>query len=484
MRLLLLGTDEGLLVSGAVRVAYGQVFARDFFEIVGPGTFYWLALFFKLFGVTFLAERICLFVTSIGTGLLMYFLSRRICGRYSILPCVLLAGTSFGMVWPTISHHVDSNFFALLAVACTILWQDKRKNVLLLGAGTFAAITTCVHQPKGILLLCALIAWLCIQYRRRETPMSSMGYLSGSYIGAIGLVIAYFWSRHALWDVINANYLWPSAHYGPANVVSYAQGIFVQYWAIWAGPAGRVNWTAATAALLVVPFLFIAVLPALLLVLGAWHRNEFPKAKVLLFWLCGCALWLAEIHRKDIQHLVFGSPLLIILCVYYLEQYRTRIAGVTLQVVSICAACLACFNLFLVLTAHPMATRVGSVVVFKTDPVLTFLDEHVLPGQEIFVYPYSPMYYFLSGTTNPTRWSGLGYGYNSPSDFQEVIRVLDQHRVKYVIWDTLVADNARRFSPSLYRPRPDEQIAEPYFESHYTNLWEQNGVRIMERIER
>ena len=74
MRLFLQGTDEGLLVNGAVRVAHGQIFARDFFEVMGPGTFYWLATFFKLFGVTFLATRICLFVTSLGTGLLMYFL--------------------------------------------------------------------------------------------------------------------------------------------------------------------------------------------------------------------------------------------------------------------------------------------------------------------------------------------------------------------------------------------------------------------------
>ena len=131
MRLLLLGTDEGLLVSGAVRVVHGQVFARDFFEIVGPGTFYWLAIFFKLFGVTFAAERICLFVTSLGTGLVMYFLSRRICGRYRSLPCVVLASTYFGLLWPTISHHVDSNFFALLSVACMVVWQDRRKDGLI-----------------------------------------------------------------------------------------------------------------------------------------------------------------------------------------------------------------------------------------------------------------------------------------------------------------------------------------------------------------
>ena len=109
MRLLLQTPPEGLLVYGAVRIVHGQVFARDFFEVVGPGTFYWLALFFKLFGVTFAATRICLFVTSLGTGLGMYFLSRRICSKYQILPCILLAGTYFGTLWPTISHHVDSN---------------------------------------------------------------------------------------------------------------------------------------------------------------------------------------------------------------------------------------------------------------------------------------------------------------------------------------------------------------------------------------
>ena len=117
MRLFLGWPDEGLLVAGAARIAHGQVFARDFIEIMGPGTFYWLALFFKLFGVTFLATRICLFVSSLGTGLLLYFLSRRICDRYQILPPILLAGTYFGGLWPTISHHVDSNFFALLSVA-------------------------------------------------------------------------------------------------------------------------------------------------------------------------------------------------------------------------------------------------------------------------------------------------------------------------------------------------------------------------------
>ena len=61
-------------------------------------------------------------------------------------------------------------------------------------------------------------------------------------------------------------------------------------------------------------------------------------------------------------------PLLIILCVYYLQQYRAKVAELALQVLAITATCLAAFNLFLALSARPMTTRVGSVAVFKNVP--------------------------------------------------------------------------------------------------------------------
>src|ERR1700722_15624367 len=167
--------DEGILIAGAVRVAHGQLFARHFFEIMGPGTFYWLAAFFKLFGVTFLATRICLFVTSLGSGVLIYFLSRGLCTRFQLLPCILVVATYFGLLWPTISHHVDSNFFALLSFSCVLIWQKRRNPILLPLAGALAAVTTCILQPKGILLFFATLAWLAIQRWRRQAAVSALG---------------------------------------------------------------------------------------------------------------------------------------------------------------------------------------------------------------------------------------------------------------------------------------------------------------------
>jgi hypothetical protein len=482
MRLLLQTPPEGLLVYGAVRILHGQVFARDFFEVVGPGTFYWLALFFKLFGVTFAATRICLFVTSLGTALAMYFLSRRICGQYRILPCILLAGTYFGTLWPTISHHVDSNCFALLSIVCMIVWQDKRKFGLLFAAGALAGATTCFLQQKGVLLLLALLLWLWIQRRRESTSLSSLGAVAGGYTSVVALMLVYFWTQHALWDLVYANVVWPSQHYGAVNVVPYAQGMVRDCWDHFVIAKSGFRWTIVTASVLITPFLFVAALPALLPALAARSIRNNVRPEVVLYWLCGVALWLSEIHRKDIFHLVFGSPLLIILCIYYLGQYRAKVADLALQILAISAACLAAFNLFLALSAHQVTTRAGSVAVFKNIPGLTALDEKVRPGEELFAYPYCPMYYFLSATTNPTPYGGLLYNFNTPEQFDEVVRVLEQRRVKYVLWDThFQAKEVAALFPASARISPGALIIEPYLQSHYKVIWADTDTQLLER---
>src|SRR6185369_5827364 len=59
-------SDEGTLVYGAVRIAEGQVPPRDFFEGMAPGTFTWLAMYFKVLGTTWFATRVSLLVTSLS----------------------------------------------------------------------------------------------------------------------------------------------------------------------------------------------------------------------------------------------------------------------------------------------------------------------------------------------------------------------------------------------------------------------------------
>jgi 4-amino-4-deoxy-L-arabinose transferase-like glycosyltransferase len=483
MRIILAGTDEGTFLTGAARIVHGQVFARDFFEVMGPGSFYWLAAFFKIFGVTFFASRISLFLTSLGTGVAMYFLTRQICSRYMVLPCILLAGTYMGVLWPGISHHVDSNFFALASVVCLVLWQRRRSRSMLIAAGALVGLTACILQPKGLLLYLACLVWLWILRGRISKFPLQVSLFTVGFFAAVLPMLGYLWSKGALGNLIYANLVWPEQNYGGTNAVVYGFSIVRNYWNPWVAAFGGGVLSIVITSILIAPLMFVVALPLSLLLVGISYRWKCIAPILLLYWLCGWALWFSEFHRKDIEHLVFGSPLLILLCIHALTESQRRFANIALQVLAISAVCLAAFNCCVVISlgAHASDTRVGRVAVTGQAEALKLLDEHLAPGEEVFVYPYCPACYFISATVNPTRYSFLQYNYNTTAQFQEVVGVLDRRRVKYVVWDTTFAARAAENFPGMQPRKPCDLIVEPYLESRYKVAEEINGIRLMER---
>lgn len=477
-----LGSDEGTLLCGAARIVQGQVFARDFFEVMGPGTFYWLAAFFKIFGISILAARVYLFLILLGTALSIYFLSRRVCARFHTLPCLILAGPYFGMAGRGVSYHLDSNFFALLATICLLLWHTRRTNGLIIAAGAMAGVTTCFLQPKGILLFLAFLTWLWLQRRRIAPPMLLIGLATAGFLGVLGVTLAYFWSRGALNSLVYVDFVFPARHYSGNNAVAYAYGI-QEYWTVWTTGLGGSSWSVGIAAVLVVPFIFVAALPGLILILGTRYKWRCVTPGIALLWLSGWAIWLSEFHRKDIHHLIYGSPLLFVLCFQMLGEMRRKFVDLTVQILAICAVSLAGFNCLMVTIAtHRSVTRVGSITMFESDRVLQSLDDHVAAGEDVLVYPYSPMYNFLSATVNPTPYFVMVYNYNTPSQFAEIVRILERRQVRYVVWDTnFVSKVTEKVFPGSKPTRVGQLIVEPYLESHYTTVQDDNGIRIMER---
>lgn len=480
MRLLLPWSNEGTLASGAVRIAHGQVFARDFFEVMGPGTFYLLAAFFKLLGTSFLTMRIDLFLTSLGTATAMNFLARQLLSRFAIVPCMLLCGIYYGLQWPGISHHVDSNFFALSTVVALAVWQQKRWRALVFASGVLAGITTCVHQPKGFFLLVAVLLWFLFERRRDKFSPSLFLTLIAGYLTVAAVVLGYFWANHALKDVYYANVVWPSHNYEAVNRVPYALGLFHEYWQHWI--VADAKWSVGLASILIVPFLYVVALPVTTALLVVIRRKDLANPSAALYLFCGAALWLSETHRKDIYHLVFASPLLIIVSIYLLSEVRKRWSDYALQILAVTATCLAVFNLLAVTTAHAVPTRVGTVAMYRSNGALAYLNAHTQPGEEIFAYPYCPMYYFLSATMDPTRFLTLTYNYNTTEEFESAIRTIDEHRVRYVVWDSnfLTKTAPIVFTAAATHP-PAGFLMEDYLNAHYSIAQDFDGLRIMER---
>lgn len=181
--------DEGTLVYGAQLVAQGALPYRDFFEVMGPGSFYWLGLFFKLFGTNVIVARAVLLFTSSLTIVLLYWMTRRIYqGPFELLPSIFYLIISFPL-WPGANHHWDSNLFALMAVGAFFLWQDQGRRWFLVLAGVLAGLTSCFMQQKGLFLVVALgLVVLVNGCRAAETKSrvaSNLGILLGGY-AAVG----------------------------------------------------------------------------------------------------------------------------------------------------------------------------------------------------------------------------------------------------------------------------------------------------------
>jgi hypothetical protein len=128
-----------------------------------------------------------------------------------------------------------------------------------------------------------------------------------------------------------------------------------------------------------------------------------------------------------------------------------------------------------------MSTRAGRIYAAAYDPVLTAIQEHLPPGEEILIYPYAPMDYFLSGTINPTRFSTFcfDFKFGSTSQLEEVTRTLERRKVRYVVWDHEVERKIGQYTFST--GGPGRFVMEPYFAAHYKPIWADGETQLLER---
>ena len=480
MRVLRRVGDEGSILYGAHRILNGQIAGRDFFEPIGPLPFYWLAAFFRIFGEAVYTSRGLLLGTGVLLSLLVFYFARTIKANRAI--CVLFAVTLLIPVFPANSQHWDSDLFALSAFAAFLKWQQNRKDWLLVSCGLFAGLTTCAMQHKGFLMCLALVISLLLAERRNR--LRCMGAVIAGYLAVLLALAAFYASEGALGALVYSNLIWPALHYRAVNSVPYGFGLlsfFVMPWFNSLRTIMPLPGATIVTATLAAPLIVLFALPVLLAACAALLRKRAFSTELLPFWIGGVALWASELHRPDMCHLVYGSPILIVLVVSLCE--RIRCARIISTLTVICLVLASALSLLAPLSANTkIQTRRGVLYGFKHDIGWNTLFAHTPAREPILVYPYDPMYYFISATENPTQLSILMYGYNTPAEFKSATECLEARHVQHVLWDTQVSgSNLVNWFPHYHQPTGDEAIMERYIESHYHQIAFANGFRVMAR---
>jgi hypothetical protein len=127
-------------------------------------------------------------------------------------------------------------------------------------------------------------------------------------------------------------------------------------------------------------------------------------------------------------------------------------------------------------------TRRGAIHVTGDAPLVEFLQAHTKPGDEVFIYPYQPIYYFLENLKNPTRYSYLQYHLHTDEQFLEATRDLERKKVRYVVFDGLLSgERFQEVFPAYRQPERSKMIMELYLEGHYRTVRDLGRFRILER---
>jgi 4-amino-4-deoxy-L-arabinose transferase-like glycosyltransferase len=230
--------DEGIILQGAERILRGQVLYRDFFSFFTPGSYYLLALLFKIFGSSILVARNALVCLGSILSVITYLLARRVSSRWVALVTAALTTLTCLPLRFLVLHNWDSTLWACLALYSAVRLVEasaaggptfmprhrgspKRWAWAL---GSLIAITILFDQSKGAGLALGLAAGFALLARdgRRRSLLGRRNWLALGAGIAWPFLVTFVWfgAQHGL-TLMLADWIWPLHHYSRANHVPY-----------------------------------------------------------------------------------------------------------------------------------------------------------------------------------------------------------------------------------------------------------------------
>ena len=474
-RRFVLSSDEGIFVDGARRILSGQVPYRDFFILMGPGTFWLQALALRVFGMTLAASRAVMILDVSMVTACVFWLVSRISVAYAAWTAavvMILETADPGIALP--NHRWDSAALATLAIA---ICAGQPRRWTLFFAGCCAAFAAWITPPVA---LAGLTVAVCLWMETTAPLRSRLGInasepralASGSRLwlflaGCAAVTLcsaAALAMRGALIPMIR-QIVWTGSNYSGANHMPYGSR-FGGYAQMFAG-AGKSEIVAR--GFVVLGLSLPAILPPLIALLF-WRPLKAPPLRML--FLGGVALIASTYPRMDVPHLTYTAPLFYALTAILAAPVLRPMARVaTFAVCTLLASIFTWYGVTQHFSETTLETNVGSIRASPDDAVfLRGVQLEIPRGSSLFVFPYLPIAHFLTLDRNPTRYSYLQPGMMSDEDESTAIAELKRNPPSKVLYFDLPEPEILRIWPSSDPSRVRLRRMEAYLSSNYHKL--------------
>lgn len=350
--------DEGLVLTGAMRVAAGQVPHRDFYAIYGPADFYLPAALFKIFGPSLLIVRLLnLFVECI-TVVAMFIIASFYCRRPVAISTALV---TFLWIYG-LNTYISSAVFpvALLSFVSSILliplFVESVTRMRVCVAGAIAGLSALYRYDTGVALLALQVCVIAIAaYLRSDAASRKLSIIASvlwPYILGFAILtlpaIIYFLSLSSIYPLILDIVVLQAHNYQRYRHMPFP-GIHLKKLDDLAVYGPIVTIALSLFALLTLGSLNQPAHPA-----GRQERsgkNELHGLLITLGLLTFVMFFKGYVRVGTLNMFISILPSLLLTAVFF--QYRMRLPRLARVLVN----CLACFFIFTAAFSAAKATR-------------------------------------------------------------------------------------------------------------------------------
>jgi hypothetical protein len=475
--------DEGIVLTGAMRVAAGQIPHRDFYFIYGPAEVYILAGLFKIFGPSLLAERLfdllikALVVTTVY-AIALGHCRRSIALLVSVVTALWLFGLNeFGLALTPVS------LLNLIGSALILPAFGGRVSIRrMLAAGAVSGMASLFRYDTGVALLgihaCVVAIAICLRTKGLPSRLRAFATTFWPYLVGFAVLIVvpalYYLSIAPLAPLLQDIVLFPRKYYFrgrnlpfpglpwrelenlgvylPLAIAALSLYALIDRRSLTAGTGAasveglteerRWHGFLVTFGLLLVGMylkgvvrvapiqMYLAIVPSLLMIAVLFqHQSAFSRAIRISI---GCLMWLSLIAAAwSALHLIRLESL----AHYSVAQRILPFARYT----SSGTPAEWCK------TANPLTTGLCFLPEDDRIRAIEFISSHTLPGQSLYsglrkhdrAFANDNLFYFATQRLPATRWSHFDPDLQSRYEIQtQMVRELQQNAPPYIALDS------------------------------------------------